>query len=290
MYTNHFSLRNKPFSILPNSKVLFMSRCHEDALTILEYGLTERSGFILLTGEAGTGKTTLMQYALDTMASRMEFAVLVNACFSPDQILRLIMKAFGIPLDNRLKRPRLEQFHQFLIDRYAHNRQVLLVIDEAQDLSNEALRTIRMLADMQCDDRLLVQVLLVGQANLRERLRLPRLNPLAQCIAANCHLDPLDAHQTQEYIAFLVEAANGPKALFTQDAIRLIYQHAGGIPRIINKLCDAALVYGYGKNLKQVDSGIIECVLSDDVCFTTSNSCAEESADMSMAALSTPVL
>lgn len=146
----------------------------------------------------------------------------------------------------------------------------MLVIDEAQDLSTDALEEIHMLSNVQRNGRLLIQIFLVGQINLRKRLQLPELNQLAQRIGISCHLDPLDAQQTRRYIDFRIEVAKGSKTLFTPHAVRLIYELSGGIPRIINNLCDLALVYGYGNNRKFIDHGIIESILADQIRFTIS--------------------
>ena len=270
MYTKHFGLNQRPFSIVPNPNVLFLSNCHEKPLTTLEYGFSERVGVMLLTGEAGTGKTTLVQYTIDKFASQTDTAVVANTRFSVDQIFRMVLKAFGITCNGLKKEACLDKFHKFLIDRHTQNRQVLLVIDEAQDLSTDALEEIHMLSNIQRNGQLLIQIFLVGQINLRKRLQLPELNQLAQRIGIRCHLDPLDAQQTRRYIDFRIEVAKGSKTLFTPHAVKLIHEHSGGIPRIINKLCDLALVYGYGNNRKFIDHGIIESILADEICFTIS--------------------
>jgi len=267
MYESHFGLTAKPFSIVPNPEILFLSKNHENALTYLEYGLTEKVGFILLTGEIGTGKTTLVRHMLLKMESQMDIAVIFNTNFSSDQLFRLILNEFEIPCDLPEKEKHLELLYQFLIDRYAKKKHVLLIIDEAQNLSETSLEDMRMLSNLQTDDRILLQIMLVGQPELKMRLQTPELRQLAQRIAVNYHLTPLSEVQTRQYIDYRIKAAGGAADLFTPEAIGLVHENAGGIPRTINLLCDSALVYGYADDLKQIDNTVIEKVLADKTCL-----------------------
>jgi len=267
MYENHFGLTRKPFSIVPNPDVLFLSKNHENALTYLEYGLTEKVGFILLTGEIGTGKTTLVRHMLLKMEDQMETAVIFNTNFSSDQLFRLILSEFEVPCDAPEKERHLELLYRFLIDRYAKKRNVLLIIDEAQNLSATSLEDIRMLSNLQTDDRILLQIMLVGQPELKARLQAPNMRQLSQRIAVNYHLTPLTESQTRAYIAYRIESAGGPGDLFSDAALTLIHTHSGGIPRTINLLCDSTLVYAYADDLKRVDRQVVEQVLKDKTCL-----------------------
>lgn len=267
MYASHYGLTAKPFSIVPNPEILFLSKNHENALTYMEYGLREKAGFILLTGEIGSGKTTLVRYMLKAMPSRMDVAVIFNTNFSSDQLLRRILSEYEVPCTVEGKERYLELLYQFLIDRYAQGRHVLLIIDEAQNLSDEALEDIRMLSNLQTDEQNLLQIMLVGQTELRQRLNLPEFRQLAQRIAVNYHLTPLSEDQTHQYIAYRIEMAGGAAELFSPEAMSLVHDHAGGIPRTINLLCDAALVYGYADDLKHIDREAIEQVLNDKICL-----------------------
>jgi putative secretion ATPase (PEP-CTERM system associated) len=271
MYANHYGLTAKPFSIVPNPHVLFLSKHHENALTYLEYGLTEKVGFILLTGEIGTGKTTLVRHMLLQMESRMDIAVIFNTNVSSEQLFGLILKEFGIDCGSSSKEAQLNHLYEFLIDRYASNRHVLLVIDEAQNLSADALEDIRMLSNLQTDDRLLLQIMLIGQPELKQRLKMPDLGQLAQRIAVNYHLTALDDAQTRRYIAFRIQAAGGAPDLFSAGAVKLIHDHSGGVPRTINLLCDAALVYGYAEDLAQIDETVVAKVLADGTCLSVND-------------------
>ena len=272
MYASHFGLTAKPFSIVPNPDILFLSENHQNTLTMLEYGLSERTGFVLLTGEIGTGKTTLIRYMLNEMVSQMDVAVIFNTNFDSDQLYRMILSEFDIPCDVTEKDRQMEMLFRFLIDRYAQGLQTLLVIDEAQHLPDETLEDIRMLTNLQTDDQLLLQIILVGQPELRTRLEAPKFKQLAQRIGVNYHLDPFDREQTDNYINHRVTAAGGRADLFSPEAIELIHDHSGGIPRTINLLCDAVLVYGYADGLKRIDRDAVEKVLADKVCLAASSS------------------
>ena len=270
MYESHYGLTAKPFSIVPNPEILFLSKNHENALTYLEYGLSEKVGFILLTGEIGAGKTTLIRHMLNKIESQMDIAVIFNTNFSSDQLLRRILSEFEITSDTTEKERHLELLYQFLIDRYARGRHVLLIIDEAQNLTDGALEDIRMLSNLQTDDRILLQIMLVGQPEFKDRLNMPDFRQLAQRIAVNYHITPLDVDQTRHYIEYRIRKAGGAPDLFMPGAIKKIYKHSGGIPRTINLMCDTALVYGFSDNLKCIDVAVIEKVIKDKVCISVS--------------------
>lgn len=270
MYESHYGLTSKPFSIVPNPDMLFLSKNHENALTYLEYGLSEKVGFILLTGEIGAGKTTLIRHILNKIESKMDIAVIFNTNFSSDQLLRRILSEFEITSDTTDKEQHLELLYHFLIERYAQGRHVLLIIDEAQNLSDKALEDIRMLSNLQTDDRVLLQIMLVGQPELKNRLNTPDLKQLAQRIAVNYHITPLDEDQTYHYIGYRIQKAGGTPDLFTPEAIKEVYKHSGGIPRTINLMCDTALVYGFADGRQHIDVAVIGKVIKDKVCMSVS--------------------
>ena len=263
MYENFYGLKEKPFQITPNPKYLYLSPVHESALTYLEYGLMENVGFILLTGDIGTGKTTLVRYLLDQFGSEKEIAVIFNTNITPDELLCLILQSFDLKPKDGNKTKNLEIFHEFLIDRYSKNKQVLLIIDEAQNLSDEVLEEVRMFSNLQSDDQNLLQIMLVGQPELKNRLQQPGHNPFAQRIAVNFFLSGLTDKETQSYIAYRLEKVGGNPDIFSPEAIKLIYQTSRGIPRTINLLCDTALVYGFGYELETIDFPVIEQVIRD---------------------------
>jgi general secretion pathway protein A len=263
MYKSFYGLKEKPFQITPNPSYLYMSPIHENALTYLEYGLMENVGFILLTGEVGTGKTTLVRYILDQFESEKEIAVIFNTNVTGDELLSLILQSFELKPEHGNKTKNLEILQQFLIDKYANNKQVLLIIDEAQNLSDEALEETRMLSNLQSDDEPLIQLMLVGQPELKAKLQQPGHVPFAQRIAVNFFLSGLTKKETKSYIVYRLEKAGGRLDIFNQEAIDMIYETSKGIPRSINLLCDFALVYGFGHELETIEAAVIKQVTRD---------------------------
>jgi len=263
MYENFYGLKEKPFQIVPNPSFLYMSPIHESALTYLEYGLMENVGFILLTGKVGTGKTTLVKHIMDQFETEKEIAVIFNTDVSTDELVYLILQAFELKPELESKAINLEIFYQFLIKKYAENKQVLLIIDEAQNLSDDALEGVRMLSNLQSDDQNLIQIMLVGQPELKDRLQQPGHNPFAQRIAVNFFLSGLAENETQSYITYRLEKAGGRPDIFNPEAIDMIFRASGGIPRSINLICDAALVYGFGYELETIDTAVVEQVIKD---------------------------
>ena len=263
MYENFYGLNEKPFQIVPNPAYLYMSPVHENALTYLEYGLMENVGFILLTGEIGAGKTTLVRHIMDMYESEKEIAVVFNTNVTADQLIDLILKSFGLKPKAGRKNKNLEMFYQFLIEKYAEDKQVLLIIDEAQKLTDEALEEVRMLSNLQSDQHHLIQIMLVGQPELRDKLKKPVHSPFAQRIAVNFFLSGLNKEETHSYIAYRLEKAGGRTDIFCPDAVDMIYNASSGMPRSINLLCDSALVYGFGYELETIDTDVIKQVVQD---------------------------
>jgi len=283
MYDSFYGLNEKPFHIVPNPNYLYLSPKHQNALTHLEYGLMERVGFILLTGEIGPGKTTLVRYLLNQIESDMEVAVIFNTNVSSDQLLNLILSEFELTPEADDKIKTLDIFYQFLIEKYAEEKRVLLIIDEAQNLSHESLEEVRMLSNLQSDEQMLLQIMLVGQTELKEKLRNPALAQFTQRIAVNYHLTALPDEDTGRYIAYRLEKAGGRPDIFTADAVGLVHQASGGIPRSINLLCDAALTYGYADELETIDVQVIEQVIKDKGGFGIQGK-EEEKVDQAPAA------
>lgn len=263
MYKKFYNLNEKPFKIVPNPNFLFLSPRYENALTYLEYGLAEKSGFIMLTGEIGMGKTTLIRYLLNKLESKMEVGVILNTNVTADQILKLILLEFELPASEGDKSKELETLYRFLIEQYKIGKQVILIIDEAQNLTDEALEEVRMLSNLQSDEEILLQVMVVGQPELKKKLKKPELAQFSQRIAVSYHLSPLTRKECHDYIAHRLKAAGGNPDIFLTNAMDLIYDSSGGIPRTINLLCDACLVYGFADEIEQIGEYIVQQVIDD---------------------------
>jgi general secretion pathway protein A len=263
MYEKHFGFQIKPFQTIPNPEFFYPSPKHENALTYLEYGLMERTGFILLTGEIGSGKTTLVRYLLNRIEGEIDTAVIFNTNISADQLIGMILNEFEVTPSKGGKAHELDSLYEFLIERFSRNRRVLLIIDEAQNLDRDALEEVRMLSNLQSDDQMLIQIMLVGQPELRNKLRRPELAQLNQRITVAYHIPALSREETGEYIAFRLKKAGGSPDLFTKDAVDLVHKVGMGIPRTMNIVCDTALVYGYADEAGEITGKLIEQVIED---------------------------
>ncbi|WP_457571687.1 XrtA/PEP-CTERM system-associated ATPase [Desulfovulcanus sp.] len=264
MYLDFYGFKKKPFNIVPDPSCLYPSSKHRLALTYLEYGLTENIGFILLTGEIGTGKTTLIRHLLDRVSSDTEVAVIFNTNVSADELVKLVLQEFEIQEVSPDKSINLDRLNTFLIEQFGQGKRCLLIIDEAQNLSKEALEEVRLFSNLQTETVSLLQIILVGQPELKHKLQDPALAQLTQRIAVTYHLGPLSQEETYEYIAHRIKAAGCEnQSLFTPEALAQIYKHSRGIPRLINILCDTALVYGYADEAQAISEEIVNHVIAD---------------------------
>jgi len=264
MYRDFYGFSVKPFNLVADPGFLYMSSKHRLALTYLEYGLMDGIGFVLLTGEIGAGKTTLIRKLLSQLPEDIEVAVVFNTNVSAEQLVELILQEFELKARGRRKAAHLDILNQFLINKYGEGQRVVLIVDEAQNLSLEALEEIRMLSNLQTDQEPLLQILLVGQPSLRMKMQNPSLAQLNQRVAVSYHLKSLDLQETKEYIFYRLRKAGGEKSqIFQAKAIESIFRYSQGIPRAINTICDAALVYGYADELRVIDGKVIEQVVKD---------------------------
>lgn len=263
MYEKFYGFSEKPFQIVPNPNFLYLAPKHQSALTYLEYGITEGVGFVLLTGEIGTGKTTLIRHILNQIESDIDVAVIFNTNVTPDQLICMILQEFELEPAENNKAKNLDTLYQFLIAKFAEGRRALLIIDEAQNLNPEALEEVRMLSNLQSDEQMLLQIMLVGQPELKAKLKKPSLAQLSQRISVSYHLTALNKDDTKLYIASRLKKVGGNEDIFTSAAQDKIYQASGGIPRTINIVCDSALVYGYADEISIIDAEIIAQVLED---------------------------
>ena len=261
MYETFFGFREKPFTILPDPAYLYLSRQHRLALVHLEYGLLHRAGFIVISGEIGTGKTTLIKALLQRLDNKTEVASIFNTTVGPDEFLSLVLQEFDQDVAGTSRTEKLNRLNTFLIDHYAQDHNVVLIVDEAQNLSIETLEEIRLLSNLQTAKDYLLQIVLVGQPELRHKLSHPRMVQLAQRIAVHYHLTPLTEKETELYIQHRLEVASGEgdtRNIFTEDAMEVIFQHTQGTPRLINLLCDACLVYAYADEVSVITGAMVE--------------------------------
>src|SRR5918993_5662316 len=264
MYERFYELRERPFALSPDPEYLYPSRVHREALDYLRYGLESHAGFIVITGEIGSGKTTLLQTLLRGLDTQTTVGRIVNTILEPRELLETIMIDFGLDPTGRSKPLLLRDLAQYLVDQRLAGRLVLLVIDEAQNLSTAALEELRMLSNLETEKSKLMQIVLVGQPNLRDKLSSPELEQLRQRITVSYHLPPLDPGEAANYVNHrLRRAAVGTPLEFPRDATDLIHARSRGVPRIINVICDAALVFGYAEERRQVDLPLMREVLAE---------------------------
>jgi general secretion pathway protein A len=263
MYEEYFGFKEKPFNIAPDPDFLYLSRKHQNAITSLDFGLMDDAGLILFTGDIGTGKTTLIHHILRRIGADFTVAVVFNTNVDAGQLLGIILQEFGLNADSVNKAAAIKTLSRFLIDLRSRNKRPLLIIDEAQSLSLDALEEIRLLSNLQDGSTMLLQIMLVGQPELKDRLKSPSMASLTQRIAVNYHLKPFEREETAQYIAHRLQTAGGRADLFTDAAIDRIHRMTRGIPRSINILCHAALVYGFADELSVIDVPVLEEIMSD---------------------------
>lgn len=261
MYEEFYGLTERPFTLLPDPDFLYMSPQHKLARSYLEYAITSRLGFVVLTGEIGTGKTTLVKSILKTSHNRQRIGVLYQTSFGAEDLLELLLKEFGVRGHHPSRASRLAAFNQFLHGAFRRGEHVILIVDEAQNLGPEALEELRLLSNLQAEKEPLLQVILVGQPSLRDRLSHPYLRQLAQRVAVHYHLIPLDHEGTKEYIRFRLARAGG-SGIFTDSALDNIFEHTKGVPRRINTWCDLAMVAGFAEGKREIDVEFLENVVS----------------------------
>ena len=263
MYEAYYGLRSKPFSLLPDPEFLYFSKKHQMALTLLEYGLWNQASFSVVTGGIGTGKTTLIRHLLNKLERDIVVGLISNTHPSFGELLQWILLAFNLDYSGKDKVGMYKTFVDFLIKEYAANRRTVLIIDEAQNMSHEALEELRMLSNINAEKDQILQIILVGQIGLREHLHDPTLEQFAQRISVDYHLESLDAGETRNYIRHRLEVVGGDPDLFSHEACDVIFRYSGGVPRLINLLCDTTLVYGYAEQASHIDARLVDAVVHD---------------------------
>jgi general secretion pathway protein A len=259
MYLNFYGLERKPFNTTPDPHFLFLTPSHREALAQLVYGVNEHKGFIVLTGEVGTGKTTLLQTLLKRLSGNTAVAYIYNSTLPFDEILEYMLADFGIAKPGESRAQRLFALNNFLIERRRAGQNTVLLIDEAQNLDAPTLEQVRLLSNFESPTDKLLQILLVGQPELKAKLDLPELRQLKQRIGLRCRIAPLTGVETRDYIRTRLRVAGARHAqLFTEAAVRRIAEYAGGIPRVINIVCDHCLLVGYADQTREIDRDIVE--------------------------------
>jgi general secretion pathway protein A len=265
MYETFYGLNQNPFNVTPNPEFIFLGKNHREALAQLLYGVREKKGFIVITGEVGTGKTTLVHYLLDKLNGndRTKTAFLFNPKLTVNDFIQYILKDLGVRVQGQSKGEYLHNLHRYLLNAYRKDERVVLIVDEAHGLNPELLEEIRLLSNLETSKSKLLQIVLVGQPELDKTLSQPDFRQLRQRINLRYHLMPLSEKETREYIEKRLRIAGSPNPIFTDQAIHEIYRKSGGIPRLINILCDNALLNGYALDQKQVDKKSVREVSAD---------------------------
>ncbi len=263
MYEAYYGLREKPFSIQPDPEFLYFSRRHALAFTMLQYGIQNRTGFTVICGEIGCGKTTLIRHLLNTLGEELTVGLVYNTHQDIADLLEWIMLAFGQPYEGMSPVARYDAFQRFLIKEYAAGRRTVLIVDEAQNLSAGALESLRMLSNINADKDQLLQVILVGQPQLRDLLKRPELQQFAQRVGVDFFIPPLTEDEVRRYVEHRLHVAGRDEPLFTGAALSVIAKASRGIPRSINILCDMALVYGFGGDARTIDAMLVGEMLAD---------------------------
>jgi len=264
MYLSFFNFTCKPFELIPNPGFMFLSRTHKKAISYLDYGIRERVGFVLLTGEVGSGKTTIIRELINKHLDQVVLAKVFNTNANSEELLAMINDDFNLPVQGKDRITLLRDLNHFLVEQYAKGTRPLLIIDEAQNLSPETLEEIRMLSNLETSDSKLLQIILVGQPELRSLLARPDLRQLRQRISFQCHLQPLNRQEVEEYINHRLEVAGNREAVsFTPVAFDIINTYSCGLPRLINIICDFLLLSAFAEGIQDISEEMIRDIIGE---------------------------
>ncbi len=262
MYEAHYGFREKPFSILPDPDLIYWGRSHRLAFAMLEFGVMNHAGFTVITGEIGSGKTTLLRRLLRAIGRDIAIGLISNTPPEGEGLMRWVMMSLNLPFEDSY--PTLfRRFHEFLREQYAKRSRTILIVDEAQNLGMSSLEELRMLSNINADKHQFLQIILVGQPQLKDMLRSPQLFQFAQRVGSDFHLKALDIGEVGQYINYRLDAVGCPTQLFTEEACNIIAKVTGGIPRTINILCDTALVYGFAEKATQISGELVSIVVEN---------------------------
>jgi general secretion pathway protein A len=263
MYEEYFELKEKPFSTQPDPSFIYWARGHGMAYAMLEYSILNQASITVITGDIGCGKTTLIRHLLDELEDAVSVGLITNTMPGSGRILEWVLMSLGQPFESTSYVELYRRFHEFLIKEYARGSHTVLIVDEAQNFSIDELEELRMLSNINTDKELLFQLILTGQPQLRELLQHPSLTQFAQRVASDFHLHPLTSLEVQEYIDHRLFVAGAQNPLFSREACNMIFRASCGVPRVINILCDTALVYAYSSRLSMVEAHVVSQVLKD---------------------------
>lgn len=265
MYESFYNFKRPPFLAVPDPDMLFMTPQHQRALALLEYAFMARAGFCVVTGEVGAGKTTLVRRLLQKVGNQVEVGLVSNTtCETFEEFIQWILLAFDLDYRGKTKVELYDAFVRYLVEQFRKGRPVTLIIDEAQHLGPKYLEQLRMLSNVNTEKGMVLQTILIGQPELWDVLRSPELKQFAQRISYDYYLGPLDTPElTAQYTQHRVVAAGGSADLFDEDVFQLVWEASGGVPRLINLICDTALVYGYAEELKTIPLRIVKQVIKD---------------------------
>lgn len=261
MYEGFYQLRRLPFALTPDPAFLYLSKQHKFALTMLRYGVMSRAGFCLLTGEVGSGKTLVVRHLLDSLGEEVNVGLINSLTRESGRLLQWVNLAFGVEHESRDDATLYQLFIGFLMREYAAGRRVVLIVDEAQNLSAGMLEQLRVLSNVNAGQHVLLQTFMVGQPELVATLRQPQLRQFAQRINVDYHLQPLNLEDTIAYVRHRLAVAGGSTELFSVGAIALVHEASGGVPRLVNQLCDTALVYGFAEQQADIDASLVQQVI-----------------------------
>jgi general secretion pathway protein A len=287
MYERFYQLRHRPFALSPDPDFLYPSRVHREALDYLRFGIEGHAGFIVITGEIGSGKTTLLQVLLRTLDGDTTVIRLVNTLLTGPELIESMLLDLGVANPPASKPAMLRELARVLVEQRAIGRRVVAVIDEAQNLSLGALEELRMLSNLETEKSKLIQVVLVGQPDLRDSLERPSLEQLRQRVTVRYHIDPLDAEETGRYINHrLSRAATAAPLQFSRDVADLVHARSGGVPRMINVICDAVLLFGYAEDRRVIDVPLAQAAIEE----LESSNVLRRAADMRAKTVAAPDL
>ena len=264
MYESFYGFKEKPFDLHPDPDYLYMSRVHENTYAHLEYAILENKGFVVVTGEIGSGKTTLINYLLNKIGDDIQVGLVNNTNILPAEFLKMVCKEFELDPKTNDKAELIDIYSGYLIEQFAAGERVVLIIDEAQNLTNDTMEEIRMLSNIETEKHHLIQIILVGQPELKFKLQQSNLKQFVQRVTVHCHLKGLEKDEVAQYINHRLEVGGGHRMdLFDKETIEAIALYSRGIPRLINVLCDSSLVYGFADELQTINQEVLDNVYEE---------------------------